>query len=392
MKICVVSSYIPMECGIATFAANLIEETKQYDASVEFFVVAVADSKGYSFPRIVKHIVDKGIERDYIEAAEYINKSDADVVLIEHEFGIFGGETGKFIVSLMEKLTKPFVTTLHTVPIKLPAPYPYATTGYSEKIKLLPRIIELSDAVTIMVKSSKKYLEEKIPTSRDKIAVIPHGVPHISQHDIGKYKKLKTSLGFGRNDFVLTTFGLVHQKKGIDYAIKAMPEILRDNPRNNVKYLITGTMQLGKPKEYIDYLKNLVVENGVVKNVIFETKYLSYEKIYQLLANTDIHITPYLSRGQSSSGTLSYAMAAGCCIVSTPFVFAKEVIERMNVGEFIEFKDEHSISRVISSLIKDKDKLEKYQKNAYKASRNFLWSDVAKKFVFLFTQLIKEKK
>lgn len=378
-----VSSYLPRECGIATFTNNLETEIKKIYPNIKMKIIAMNDQK-YKYSKKVVFEINQNDDRSYINAAQFINQSDIDVVSLQHEFGLYGGFKGNKILLLLERLSKPVVATLHTIPITSKYSLPTNIRSRKTKMKLLKKISCYVQKITVMVNTSKEFLNEKLDIPNSKIQVIPHGAPEISSKTLLKYQSQKKLLKFNKSDFIITTYGLIIPKKGLEYMIKALPKIITANPQKKIKYLIAGQMHPRQPKTYLDYLKDLTKKLKLSDNVIFDNRYLTYDEIYHYLAITDIYITPYYSREQASSGTLSYAVAAGCCVVSTPYVFALEMIERKKIGQLINFKDSNSIANIVSGLIKNPDLIKEYAKNSYKLGRSIYWNKVAKKYIDLF--------
>lgn len=377
-----VATYLPKECGIATFTDNLMNAIKSVNSAIKFQVVAISDKK-YQYPDVVKFSIKQENNQDYIKAAKFINKSNIDIVVLQHEFGIFGGFNGNKILYLLKHLKKPVVMIMHTVPIFQTKPFKIIPKRYKSRTALLKKIFNYVDKIAVMNKIAKDYLETKL-NFKGEIAVIPHGAPKFSRHDLEKYKKQKAHLGFKDDDFILTTFGLITPKKGLEFAIKALPIIIKNNPGISIKYLIAGKMHPKKPIEYLWGLKKIVKKLGIKNNVIFDSRYLAYKKVYQYLANSDIYITPYYGKEQASSGTLSYAVSAGCCIVSTPYIYALDLINNHHVGEFIEFKNYRSIVKVIDNLINQPGKIKKYRNASLAFAKNIYWSMVAQNYINFF--------
>lgn len=382
-----VSTYPPRECGIATFTQNLEQAIKSYNPKIKMKIIALND-KEYKYPQQVVYTIKADDNKSYIKAAKFINQSDIDVVSIQHEFNIFGGFNGNKFLYLLKDLKKPVIMTMHTVPIYATRPFPFQAKRRRSRIKLLNKIFPYVNKLVVMIHSSEEFLTRKIGFSKARIKVIPHGAPEISLKILKKYSSKKTSLGFEKDDFIISTFGLISPKKGLEYIISALPEIIKNNPQKKIKFLIAGRMHPKKPKSYLEYLNKLSKRLKVRNHIIFDTRYLKYHEIYKYLANTDIYITPYYVPEQASSGTLSYAIAAGNCIISTPYIFAREMIERKKIGELIEFKNSNSISKVISNLVKHPDLIEKYQKNSHELGKTIYWNKVAEKYLGTFRSVI----
>lgn len=390
LKIIFISSYIPRECGIATYTNNLIEAIKSADPSVHASVIAMDDAK-YDYPKEVIFSIAQESDKDYIKAAEIINNSDCDVVSVQHEFGIYGGFNGRKLLILLKHLKKPVVVTLHTVSVNLDKPVRIRAKKYKSRNKLSGELFAYVDGISVMTETAKTYLEENVKNTKNKIRVIPHGAEKASSEQAEKDKKRKESLGFKKDDFVISTFGLITPKKGLEYTIMALPEIIKNNPKLQIKYAILGKTHPKKPKKYMHYLVNLSKKLKLENNVVFYPHYLKFDAIYRYLANTDIYITPYYSKEQASSGTLSYAIEAGKCIVSTPYVFAQDVVKNHKVGELVKFKDPKSISLTINNLIKNPALIKKYSENAKVLGREIEWPKIGKKFIDLFNKSIRGK-
>lgn len=387
-KICFISSFVPRECGIATYTQNLISAIKSANSKIECQVFAMNDGGRYSYPEIVKFIINEDRDEDYLKAAEILNNSDVDLVSVQHEFGIFGGYNGRKLLLFLKNLKKPSVITFHTVPIKLLTPYRIEAKRYKSRTKLLKKILPLASAVTVMTETAKKYISDNFEISSEKIYVIPHGAQKVLAEKVSKDKEKKESLGFEKDDFIISTFGLISPKKGLEYVIKALPNVIKSNPSIKIKYAILGKMHPKKPKAYLDYLIMLSEKLKIKSNVVFNSHYMTYQEIYLYLANTDIYITPYYTREQASSGTLSYAIEAGKCVVSTPYVFAQDIIANYNVGELINFKDSESIIKVINKLIKNPELVKKYSKNSKALGMKIEWPKIGLKFIEAFNQQV----
>lgn len=387
LNIAIVSTYPPRECGIATYTRNLILAVKEVQPHTRFSIATLNDAK-YKYPKIVRYIINQNNDDDYKRAAEAINQSPIDIVSIQHEFGIFGGFNGNKILIFLKYIKKPVVLTLHTVSIYQEKPYKIIPKRYKSRNKLCRKIFDNVDAITVMTQAARSYLIKNFQLSKSKVFLIPHGAPILNPNTIKGYQQKKITLGFNKNDFIITSFGLITPKKGLEYVIKALPAVIRNNPNNSIKYLIAGKVHPQKPKSYLINLKKIVKKNKLEKNIIFDERYLSYVEIYKYLVNSDIYATPYYVKEQASSGTLSYALAAGCCIVSTPYIFALDVINNHQVGELIKFKDYNSIIEVFNKLIQNQNLIKKYKKNSYQFGKSIYWPQIGQKFFNLFNYII----
>lgn len=314
MRIAYISTFPPRECGIATFNQNLFNAvnanfTGKDSLTQTGFVVAINDSdelKQYEYPADVKFTIRQDNQKDYIRAANYLNTSNADVCILEHEFGIYGGESGIYILPLLNRLEKPLITVLHTV-LREPS--------FVQKI-IMREIADQSAKVIVMSKRAVEFLTSIYEIPADRIQIIEHGVPDLEASEKNHIKKLPAF----KNHKVLFTFGLISRNKGLETMIKALPAIVKQNP--DVMYVILGNTHPGVLKnngeEYRDSLKRLANQLGVSKNLTFINKFVSEEELFDYLTASDIYITPYLNEAQITSGTLSYAIGAGSAVYPRP--------------------------------------------------------------------------
>jgi len=374
IRVTYVSTYPPRECGIAAYAKHLVDAIATFCARAVTSpaVIAVNDRGGlYDYDIRVKSQIDANDFQSYEEAAQYVNASDVDVVNLQHEYGIFGGEWGEYVTDLLQRTEKPVVTTLHTI---LEKPDPDAKA-------VLERILENSDFVVVMAQAGVGMLEELYGGHADRIRYIPHGCPNVPY--IGT-TMTKTSLGL-KERTVLSTFGLLSRGKGIEYVIDALPQIVREH--SSVLYLIIGEthpeVRKREGESYRQLLLDLVESLGLEKNVRFVNRFLSENELIRYLQATDVYVLPYPNREQISSGTLSYALSTGKAIVTTPFLHAEEVISNGAALE-CEFKDPNSIAKSVNILLKDDQVQQRFGRRAYEYSRSMIWPNVAMSYVNLF--------
>ena len=376
-RIAYVSTYPPRECGIATFTKDLIDAIDEFD-EFKSSVIAINEKGGiYNYDRRVKWSIDRDSVKDYARAAEYVNSSDIELVNLQHEFGLFGGECGENIKVFLDKVEKPVVTTLHTV-------HP----GFSEKaLEVLKSIATKSASIVVITNAAISILKnQNVPCEH--CVVIPHGCPHIDF--LPDNKAVKESLGL-ENRFVISTFGLISKGKGIEYAIRALPYVIKNEPR--VLYIIIGEthpeVRKNEGEKYRNKLTRLVSELGLEGHVRFNNRFLSKRELARYLQATDVYLTPYISPNQISSGTLTYALGSGKAVVSTPYLHAQETLAD-NRGLFCKFKDPASIGEGVNKLL-DARLRTAIQSAAYEYSRRFLWPNVARKYVSLFKTVIKNQ-
>ncbi len=375
-KIAFLSSFTPRECGIANFTKDLINSIFEHKA-FKTEVIALNDKEShYHYDRRVKFQIDAENKESYLEAANYINRSNIELVSIQHEFGLFGGEWGEYVLDLVNAIDKPIVTTLHTIPLKPAA-----------KAKLIIEALASECELVIMNKTAKRLLLNKYVVRDRHIHVIPHGCPDVPFISKDTRDHIKFNLGL-RNRFVLSTFGLISRGKGIEYAIKALPAIVEDT--SNILYLVIGAThpQVRKieGETYRRSLLSLAEDLGLEKNVRFYNRYLSLRELVTYLQATDIYLTPFIERDQISSGTLMYAMGTGKAIISTPYLHAEEALTNGR-GLLCRFKDPKSMAKNIVKLVKNEKVIDKMGKRAYDYSRKATWPKVAKRYIDLFSKL-----
>jgi glycosyltransferase involved in cell wall biosynthesis len=376
-KIVYVSSYPPRECGIATFTKNLVAATNKLGILRNPLIVAMNEKETiYNYDRFVRYQIRRDFPEDYVKAAEYVNSSKADLVNLQHEFGLFGGEWGEYLNFFLEKIQKPMVSTLHTL-----------SSSLGDKAqKVLKQIIEHSSKIVTMTNTATRILMT-YGVSRDKIEVIQHGCPEIPFIDSNK---VKPSLFGLKGKIVLSTFGLIGRSKGIEYVIKALPKVLQRHPE--IIYLVIGEthplVRKFEGERYRKYLIKLVDKLDLNENVKFHNRFLREHELIKYLQATDIYISPYPEPNQISSGTLVYAMGAGKAIVATPYLHAKEALAK-DRGVFCKFRDHKSIAEGINRLLESEKVRRNMERKVYSYSRNFTWPVVARKYVELYRRILE---
>lgn len=380
------SSVLPRACGIATYTHALRKTIKDRYPEIKHFVVAIDDNeKGYKYSSSVKFHFSDHDHDGYEKAAELINASDADVVNIQHEFGLYGtkvnddtlGEDdGKNFLIFLRALKKPAVTTLHMV-YKKPN---------SHHAKVVEEICERSVKIVVLTEIAKRFLIKKYKVSPEKVVVIPHGAPNVPRYSTSFFKEM---LGFSRKDTIVSSFGLIRPKKGYEYLIDAIDEVRKVRP--NVKLLIIGRYHPLRNPEYYAMLKEKVKTMKLGDHVKFVNKFVNYSDLLNYLMATNIFVAPFLVLDQVSSGTIIYAMACGRACISTPFEYAKEVLANHR-GVLVPPANSHAIAEEINFLIEHPKARHHMQNLAYKYARKQVWSKVARTYKHLFIDAIKEGK
>ena len=375
-KVAYISSYPPRECGIATFTKNLVAATNKLGILRTPLIVAMNERETiYNYDRFVKCQIRRDFPGDYVEAAGYVNSSKADLVNLQHEFGLFGGEWGEHINFFLEKLQKPVVSTLHTL----------SPSFENKPQKVLKKIINHSSKIVTMTKLATQILMT-YDVPRDKIEIIQHGCPDVPFVDSNK---VKPSLFGLKGKIVLSTFGLIGRSKGIEYVIKALPEVVEKQPE--IIYLVIGEthpeVRKFEGERYRKYLIKLVDDLDLNEHVKFHNRFLLEHELIKYLQATDIYLSPYLDPNQISSGTLVYAMGTGKAIIATPYLHAKEALAKGR-GLFCKFRDHKSIADVINQLLEDEELRRSIQKKVYSYSRSFTWPAVANKYAELYRRIL----
>jgi polysaccharide biosynthesis protein PslF len=366
------STYPPRECGIANFTKDLVDNISELDESKPS-IIAINEKGGiYDYERCVKWKIDRDDAEDYVKAAEYVNSSNIQLLVVQHEFGLYGGDYGEHIKLFLENVKKPIITTFHTI-----------QPNFDPKaIEVLKYITEKSESIVVIARAAIDMLKHQ-GISYKKCVVIPHGCPSVN---CTNNMSIKESLGL-KGRLVASTFGLINSGKGIEYAIQALPEVIKKDPR--IIYLIIGEthpeVRKHEGEKYRNELTRLVSELGLEEHVRFTNRFITKRELIKFLQATDIYITPYISPNQISSGTLIYALGAGKAVVSTPYYHAKEVLAN-DRGILCKFKDSVSIAAGINTLLDESFRSE-IQRRAYKYSRRFLWKNVAKKYVNLIKSI-----
>jgi glycosyltransferase involved in cell wall biosynthesis len=349
-----ISSYVPKKCGIATFSRDLLKGIKDNDKTVGLFVAAAENTSAtYQYNQEVIAVLKSNDTKSYSTAATKLNAKNLSAVLLQHEFGLFGGEftsfikdgmgysypSGKQIFDVLNKLEAPLITTFHTV-IAQPDPVRKA---------VIKKIAKKSVAIVTMSDDSKVILCQDYNIPERKISIIPHGTPRLIRQNRATILK---EFGLSKNNFYMVMSGLLGPNKGVDLAIKAMPNILKKHP--SVRLIIIGQTHpdifasLGKA--YMSSLTNLAKKLNVSHAVNFVDKYVKTSELSKYLAITDIYLTPHRDPEQAASGTLAYAVGNDLITISTPYRYALELLASKR-GFLVPFEDYEAIAKTVSRLI-----------------------------------------
>jgi len=380
-KIACVGNYVPRQCGIATFTRDLTESliisNREKNIKTEAFVVAMNDQdQTYDYPEIVKFTIRQEYQRDYLEATKFINYSNAEICILQHEFGIFGGKNGIYILPLIHKLEIPLIVTFHTV-LKNPS---------EKEIMIIKEIGKKAEKIVVMSELAVDFLIHIYNLPKQKIKLIEHGVPDF---DFIQRKIFKKKLNL-ENKKSLLTFGLLSRDKGIETVIQALPRVVEKH--SEIVYIILGkthpNVVRSSGEEYRNYLKLLVEKNDLRKHVYFYDKYVTNEELFSYLSAIDIYITPYLNEAQITSGTLSYAIGAGAAVVSTSYWHAKELLSDGR-GKIFNFNDSDSLADLLINLFDNPEELSRIRKKAYQYGRKTIWPEIGARYLKLVANVLK---
>lgn len=369
MKIAIIGTYPPRQCGIATFSHDLYHSLP-WSLPNDHRIIAISDGSEYVFPDEVTYVIDKGNLNSYIVAAEIINKT-FDACIIQHEYGIFGGETGNYIIDLLKHLKVPVVTNLHTV-----LEHPHANEH-----RILREIALYSSKVTVMTRRAIDMLEKIYQINSEKVSLIPHGVPNFDcNQEIAKKK-----LGF-QNKKVMLSFGFLGKSKGFETAIQAVSQIEDDD----FVYIILGSTHPNVLRtvgdSYRHDLMEMVMALNIGHKVQFINQFASEKLLKEYLSACDIYVTPYPNENQISSGTLSFALGAGAACLSTPYWYAKDLLAD-NRGLFFPFNDADALANIINDLLANPEKMQYFRNNALEYGKQMSWANVGNRQFQLLNDL-----
>ncbi len=367
-----IGTSLPRICGLATFSQDLIREFVHIPDFSPPRVVAVNDHhKRYIYAKSVIAQIDQQVRQDYVLAAEKINYASVDLAIIQHEFGIYGGASGEYILDLAEALTVPFIVILHTV---LRAPT-------AKQKQIVSRLSDLSVKTVTMARNTVEDLTTTYQLDRTKIAVIPHGVPSVATETRAV---LKRQMGF-KDRTVISTFGFLSPGKGIEYGIEAMSHVARRHP--NAQYLVLGethpVVQEENGESYRKRLLQLVSGLNLKKHVTFVNKLLTQREIVESLVASDLCLTPYLGKDQAVSGTLAYDIGYGRAVISTPYRYATEMLAEGR-GRLSAFQDANALAENITDLLDHAPMKVDMEDKAARLGQTIRWSEIALTYAALF--------
>ena len=377
-SIALIGNHLPRQCGIATFTSHLLEAISLNVPGKDSWAIVMNDrSDGYAYPPSVRFEINQNRLSDYNLAADLLNLNQVDVVCLQHEYGIFGGQRGSFIIELLRHLNMPVVTTLHTI-LRDPT---------TQEQRILVQLSDLSDRLVVMTEKSVEFLRYIYRIPDEKIVLIQHGIPDSPFVESNVYKD---KFGVAGNEVILT-FGLISPGKGIEAVIDALPEILETHPQ--VIYMVVGAthphLRATHGEDYRIGLQLRAKSLGVADHVLFHDRFVSEEDLLEFIGAADVYVTPYLNEAQIVSGTLAYALGTGKAVVSTPYWYAQELLAEGR-GRLVPFQDQASLTREIIELLDDPGKRRSMEKRAYSYGRQMIWSEVARRYLDTFEEAIHQ--
>lgn len=377
MTILNLGTFPPKQCGIATFSMDLYSSLSRSGKKVRIMAVS-DDNYEYHYPREVVFNLKQYQKQDYIKAANYVNSHrDIQLLVLQHEYGIYGGHDGELILEMVKRLHKPYVLVTHTV---LPHPEKHQK-------EILNQLCHRAAGIVCMTRKSANLLTNLYESPPELVKVIAHGVPQFKVQDQDRLKE-KHQLQ-GRD--IISTFGLIGPGKGLELGIKALGNIVGEHP--SVTYLILGQthpmLKKNEGEKYREMLEDLVAELGLQDNVVFVNKYLSDEELGEYLYMTDIYLSPYPNRDQAVSGTMAFAMGCGRAIVSTSYAYAEEVLAGGR-GLLAQEADPNELAELLNRVLSDEVLKNGLQQQAFELGKQWSWPCVGQQYTELFELILDD--
>lgn len=360
-RIALIGNFLPRRCGLATFTTDSFSALRGRFPGVAVDVYAMNDpGQSYDYPDFVSGI-DQDDSSAYLEAAQRIEHSGADLIWVQHEFGIFGGEAGAHLLRLLDRVSAPVLVTLHTI-LENPSP---------AQRHVIDALLRRAAKVIVMADAGREILIRRYGAQPSQIAIVKHGIP---DRPFAESEAMKAKLGLAGRDVILT-FGLLSPDKGIETVIDALPAIVAHADRE-VLYVVLGATHphliAQEGEAYRDRLKAQAEKLGVPDNIRWIDAFVELDELADYLTAADIYVTPYLNPAQITSGTLSYAIGLGKPVVSTPYIHARELLAADH-GRIVDFRDSHGFACEISDLLDDHEARDMLRQRAYALGRTMIW-------------------
>jgi glycosyltransferase involved in cell wall biosynthesis len=367
VRTAIVSTFPPRACGIGTFAADLRATLTGTSAVNVADLVAVVHEPSSPQRRGLLGTIAQAVRGDYVRTARMLGRLDVDVVLLQHEYGIFGGRDGEYVLSFARELAQPLVVTLHTV---LSEP-----TGHQAEV--LTELCEEAELVIVMTDTARRLLVDSAACPEEKVRVVPHGAP--ARITARAARERERSVRAPTDDaFRLSTFGLISPGKGLETVIEALPALIELHPE--IVYTIAGRTHPDvahrEGERYRLMLERRVLELGLEANVEFDDRFLTVDELSDLLSTTDVFLTPYGNQEQIASGALTFAIAAGCAVVSTPYWYAQDMLAT-GAGLLVPFRDSEALADAVCSYLERPDSLAAARAEAQRIGSSLAWPAVA---------------
>ncbi len=377
-RVALIGTFAPLQCGIATFTSDVFAQLGTYHPEIVFNIYALDDGHQSLTYHGVTQIIQSSEPDSYLEAARSINDANFDAVWLQHEFGIYGGPDGEMVCDFTDRLAAPLIVTFHTV-LSDPSP---------RQARIMRHLIKRASRMMVMSEHGRGLLADVYGAPVESIEVIAHGAP---DRPFGREAIFKTELGL-QDCNVLMTFGLLGPGKGLEHMIEAMPAIVARHPRT--VYRIAGATHPKLVEEqgesYRETLMAKARQLGVESHIIWDGRFLENSELLDQLEACDIYVTPYLNLQQATSGTLSYAVALGKAVVSTPYVHARELLAD-GVGVLVEPNSTAAIADAVIHLLDDPDRLASIKRRAYARGRATTWPQFAAASAALVSRAVRPR-